>query len=113
VKCKGTSFLAPREEALSKVKKIKLMFEDMPIKIESGDVVGREAKGDKLLALMTTVSRRHAQFFYENNKWYIEDLNSSNGSFLKSIKCKVQNRTEIEDGDILFLSRSVEMKIKI
>ncbi len=90
-----------------------LVEEDFPIPIESGDIVGREATGAELLALMTTVSRRHAKFLFDNGKWYIEDLDSSNGTYLGSVEHRVIKRTEIKDKDTIFLSRSVEIKVDI
>jgi pSer/pThr/pTyr-binding forkhead associated (FHA) protein len=94
-------------------KRLKLIFEDMPIKLESGNIVGREAKGDKLLALMTTVSRQHAKFLFEDERWFVEDLNSANGTYLESVDNRISEKTEIRDGDRLFLSRSVEIIVKI
>lgn len=111
IRCSGTVFEEYKETP--KLKKLKLIIEDLPIKLENEDVVGREAKGEKLLALMTTISRRHARFLAEDNRWFVEDLNSSNGTYLKSLDNRVYKKTEIHDGEKLFLSRSVETIIKI
>ena len=113
VRCGGTAFDEVIQSVSSSIPKLSLLFEEMPIKLESGDIVGREAKGEKFLALMTTVSRRHARFFYEEGKWFIEDLNSSNGSYLKTTENKIVAKEEIENGEKLFLSRSVELIINI
>jgi len=110
--CDGMLFDECKEESTQTKLKL-LVDEDFPISIESGDIVGREATGAKLLALMTTISRRHAKFLFVNGKWYIEDLDSSNGTYLGSVEHRVHKRTEIKDKDTIFLSRSVEIKIEI
>jgi pSer/pThr/pTyr-binding forkhead associated (FHA) protein len=106
-------FEEPKEKRVQSKERLKLIFEDMPIKLESDDIVGREAKGDKLLALMTTVSRQHAKFLFEDKKWFVEDLNSANGTYLESVDNRISEKTEIRDGDKLFISRSVEIIVKI
>ena len=110
--CDGMLFEEYKEEPTPTKLKL-LVDEDFPIAIESGDVVGREAIGAKLLALMPTISRRHAKFLFDNGKWYIEDLDSSNGIYLGSVEHRVHKRTEIKDKDTIFLSRSVEIKVNI
>ena len=112
-KCKSTVFEEPKEKRVQSKERLKLIFEDMPIKLESDDIVGREAKGDKLLALMTTVSRQHAKFLFEDERWFVKDLNSANGTYLESVDNRISEKTEIRDGDRLFLSRSVEIIVKI
>lgn len=110
--CDGMLFDEYKKEPT--ITKLKLLIdEDFPIPIESEDIVGREARGAKLLALMTTVSRKHAKFLFDNGKWYIEDLNSSNGTYLGTVEERVYERREIKDKETIFLSRSVEIKIDI
>jgi hypothetical protein len=113
VKCKSSVFEKHYKEGLQMIPQLKLLIEDLPVKIASGDRVGREAKGAKLLALMTTVSREHAQFIFEDGVWFIEDLNSSNGTYLENVENRIMKKTTIYDGEKLFLSRSVEMIIQI
>ncbi|KJR88381.1 fha domain containing protein [Sporothrix schenckii 1099-18] len=53
------------------------------------------------------VSRRHCEFWYENNRWYIKDVKSSSGTFLNHIRLS-QPGTEskpfpVNDGDIVQL----------
>lgn len=113
VKCKSSSFEEYHKERSQMMPQLKLLIEDFPLKIASGDKVGREAKGAKLLSLMTTVSREHVQFIFEDGVWLIEDLNSSNGTYLENIENRIMKKTTIHDGEKLFLSRSVEMTIQI
>ncbi len=53
------------------------------------------------------VSRRHCEFWYESNRWYIKDVKSSSGTFLNHIRLS-QPGTEskpfpVNDGDIVQL----------
>lgn len=53
------------------------------------------------------VSRRHCEFWYENNRWFIKDVKSSSGTFLNHIRLS-QPGTEskpfpVNDGDIVQL----------
>jgi len=45
------------------------------------------------------VSRYHLKIFKEENKYYIMDLNSTNGTCLNKIPLPCYQRTELEDGD--------------
>lgn len=74
------------------------------------------------------VSRRHCEFWYENNVWYIKDVKSSSGTFLNHIRLS-QPGTEskpfpVNDGDIVQLGidfkggeemifRCVKMRIEL
>ncbi len=58
-------------------------------------LVGREAK-DGVLIENVGVSRSHCRFVYENERYYVEDLGSSNGTFLQGQRV---TRAEVRDGD--------------
>jgi len=58
-------------------------------------VVGREAKGGVLIENVG-VSRKHCQFVYENGRYFVEDLGSSNGTYFSGHKV---NKAEVRDGD--------------
>ena len=53
------------------------------------------------------VSRRHCEFWYEGNQWYIRDVKSSSGTFLNHIRLSAPGTEsrpyEIKDGDIVQL----------
>jgi hypothetical protein len=60
------------------------------------------------------ISRKHAKFTFENGKWFIEDINSTNGVFVKagnvsefssriSKLTELRNGEQISVGDIIFL----------
>lgn len=77
-----------------------------------GDEIGREKAGASCLSSFSTVSRRHARIFNEGNLWRIEDLNSTNGTWVNEVRLANGERREIKDGDSVALSRSCILKVK-
>lgn len=64
--------------------------------------VGRTAPCELVLSDDPDISRRHAQIFWSGSSWMIEDLNSSNGTFIGEFQtqCKLSAPAAIKDGDI-------------
>lgn len=52
-----------------------------------------------------TVSSNHAQLFFDKGQWWVEDLGSSNGTFLH--EQPVEMKTVLTDGDRLRLGQVV------
>jgi pSer/pThr/pTyr-binding forkhead associated (FHA) protein len=69
--------------------------------------LGRESGVDIVLTT-TAVSRRHAQVTQENSQYYIEDLGSSNGTYLNGQR--ISGRQMLRDGDQVGLGQSVIMR---
>jgi pSer/pThr/pTyr-binding forkhead associated (FHA) protein len=61
-------------------------------------IIGRESGADYVIP-NETVSARHARLSYHHNQWWIEDLQSTNGTFLNDEK--VETPTVIISGDEL------------
>jgi hypothetical protein len=61
-------------------------------------ILGREQGADYVLP-NETVSARHARLSYHHNQWWIEDLQSTNGTFLNDER--VETPTVIISGDEL------------
>lgn len=50
-----------------------------------------------------TVSGRHARFFLDDGKWYVEDVGSRNGTFIGSRKLEPEARHQLAVGDVIGL----------
>ena len=74
-------------------------------------IIGRNAnEADLVIDYDRSVSGRHCQIFERNGKFYVEDLQSSNGSLLNGIR--LTDEMEIYSGSILTLGR-LEIKVQI
>ena len=64
--------------------------------------IGRVAPCELLITDDPDLSRRHARIFWNGSSWMLEDLNSSNGTFLGEFQTarRVSAPTEIKDGEI-------------
>lgn len=45
------------------------------------------------------VSRRHARLIFEGGKWFVEDLDSTNGTYVNETELAPKTRTALSDGD--------------
>ncbi len=61
-------------------------------------IIGRSSKSDYPIP-NETVSARHARLSYHHNQWWVEDMNSMNGTFLNDERVSVP--TVIISGDEL------------
>jgi len=68
------------------VKKGEEAVEEFLLK-EEGASIGR-GEGNELLLSDRSVSRRHARIIREGERWFLEDLGSSNGTFIEGRKIK-------------------------
>jgi predicted component of type VI protein secretion system len=66
--------------------------------------VGRD-KGCGLPIENIGVSRRHCQYVYEDSSFWVEDIGSSNGTFMSGKK--VVQRTRVADGDEITMGKYV------
>lgn len=72
-------------------------------------ILGRDASADVQIN-DTTISSRHAKFSFQQNQWWVEDLDSTNGTFLNQIQ--VEEPMVITSGDDLRCGR-INIQIKI
>ncbi len=72
-------------------------------------IIGRSSKSDYPIQ-NETVSARHARLSYHHNQWWVEDMNSMNGTFLNDERIIVA--TVIVSGDELRLG-GVSMMLNI
>jgi pSer/pThr/pTyr-binding forkhead associated (FHA) protein len=68
------------------------------INVEGDMLVGRHQDADVLLQ-SADISRRHAALVLKGQQLWVQDLNSSNGTFINDLK--IEQETELHDGDIL------------
>ncbi|ENU22222.1 hypothetical protein F993_03115 [Acinetobacter proteolyticus] len=73
-------------------------FTGQELSIESDMLVGRHQDADILLQ-SADISRRHAALLLKDQQLWVQDLNSSNGTFINDVR--VEQETELHDGDIL------------
>lgn len=65
--------------------------------------IGRESTNSIFLQ-DDSASRHHAKFFQKNNLWYLEDLNSTNGTFVNFDR---KNETQLSNGDLISVGKTV------
>lgn len=70
-------------------------------------VIGRSTEVDVSLN-DTFLSNEHARLERQNGVWVLDDLNSTNGTFLNGFE--VRASTEVHDGDVVRVGR-VELKV--
>ena len=79
--------------------------------LDSGATLGREAEEKDFLADFPTVSRKHARFFFSDG-WTVEDLNSTNGTWLNEKKLSPGEKFKINPGDQIALSHSCVFRVQ-
>lgn len=62
-------------------------------------LIGRKKEMAVCLSEDLCVSREHAKTSFQNNKYFIEDLNSTNGTYLNNER--IEGKAEISEGDII------------
>ena len=60
--------------------------------------IGR-TNGNDLIISERTVSRRHARLWFDNGRWFLQDLQSANGTLLNNTK--VLAPVALKDGDVI------------
>ncbi|EOR03180.1 FHA domain-containing protein [Acinetobacter genomosp. 15BJ] len=73
-------------------------FTGQELNIERDMLVGRHQDADILLQ-SADISRRHAALLLKDKQLWVQDLNSSNGTFINDVR--VEQETELHDGDIV------------
>ncbi|MCR5212887.1 MAG: FHA domain-containing protein [Eubacterium sp.] len=97
--------LLPLEETIAR-------YGEYQCEIENGDVedkliIGRNEMMGQYLEQNKKTSRRHCGIFFLNNRWYLEDMESTNGTMVNSVLYKKEKnnikRVELHPGDIISL----------
>jgi len=110
--------------------KLELILEEnkeLKIEIVNNAIIGRYHLGKEIFQKLPNpklISREHANIFFRNNKWYIRDLNSTNGTYLliknqstgeivSEIKLEPYKDYEISKGMILNIAKLIKFYIEI
>lgn len=72
------------------------------VRVRPGATVGR-SDGNIVMIDEDTVSAQHAHFLHERGRWWLEDLGSTNGTFIN--RRPLSGRAEISEGDELMFGR--------
>lgn len=60
--------------------------------------IGR-TNGNDFVISGRTVSRRHARLWFDNGRWYLEDLQSANGTLVNNVR--IHQPVVLNDGDVI------------
>ena len=60
--------------------------------------IGR-TNGNDLIISGRTVSRRHARLWFDNGRWFLEDLQSANGTLINTVR--IYQPVALNDGDVI------------
>ncbi len=80
--------------------------------IHDGDILGRERAGRDLFASCGTVSREHAKIACSDGVWTIEDVGSTNGTYVNGMRLEAGQRHPLKAGDLVALSKSCELLVE-
>jgi ABC-type multidrug transport system ATPase subunit/predicted component of type VI protein secretion system len=69
-------------------------------------IMGRDSACD-LVFPSPAISRRHARIFFQNGEYLLEDLGSSNGTFVNSKRLSVPHT--LKDGDQIYLGKAIHL----
>lgn len=81
-----------------KIQAITGEFTGQEINIDRDMLVGRHQDADVLLQ-SAEVSRKHAALLLKEQALWVQDLNSSNGTFVNDLK--IEDESQLQDGDIV------------
>ena len=62
--------------------------------------IGR-TNGNDLIISGRTVSRRHARFWFDTNRWYIADMRSANGTLVNTMRIPPEQAVPLNNGDTI------------
>lgn len=71
-------------------------------------IIGRSMEQCEIALNDTFLSQQHARLELRGNQWVLEDLRSTNGTFVNDIE--VRDATIVEEGDIIRIGR-IEMRL--
>jgi hypothetical protein len=79
--------------------------------VSGGGVLGRNGDAGAFFSDSRTVSRRHAKVDFRGEAWWIEDLNSTNGTWVNGSRLDPGRPHLLKKGDTVALSLACEMRV--
>ena len=79
---------------------------------ETGVVIGRDPSASSHVVVDPSVSREHARLSVEGGELRVEDLGSTNGTYLNGRRLESGQRARVADGDELELG-SVRLRVEL
>ncbi|MBO7531561.1 MAG: FHA domain-containing protein, partial [Lachnospiraceae bacterium] len=67
-------------------------------------VIGKKGEDADLVIDEKEISRMHARIFLKDEDYYIEDLNSTNGTFKNGVRLKPYEQKKLSKGDEIKLA---------
>lgn len=102
--------LHPQAAQYSLILRYKIGETSSEIGFSPGEItLGRDTLNDITLP-SDTVSSRHARIYYEKGQWWLEDLGSTNGTYLQDYQ--IQHPTVLTNGDTIRCG-DVEINVQI
>ncbi len=89
-----------------------LSTKEFRIRVKDGDIVGRNGVGQEHFTKFPGISRKHAIFTLKEGDWYIEDLNSTNGTYKNGKMLSPDSKHLLKVGDLLGISKKVTFEIR-
>src|SRR5690242_10093396 len=80
-----------------------LQTEEMHVVDAAGATLGRDSRRSSITIPDPGVSGAHARIFSRSGRYYIEDTNSSNGTFVEGNR--LRGETELKDGLVIALHK--------
>lgn len=76
-------------------------------------IVGRsDQKAQGLVTFSPNIGREHCRFLLQRGTWYLEDLNSRNGTYLNGQKLEPNQKYKVKAGDLIKLSTRNEFRLQ-
>lgn len=109
--CQNCSFELSTVEATQKISHaLRIMGNDFALAISKKAILGREGISKEHFQ-EKSISRKHLKIFIQNNQWFLEDLNSANGTYLNKKQILPLQRYQISDGDQIALANKITFKV--
>lgn len=74
---------------------------------EEAIIIGKKKDEADIVVEDASISRLHAKIFCENKMYFLEDLNSTNGTFKNGLRLKPYESRQLEPGDEIKLGRII------